>query len=262
MSRTISRFSSSVVRRASSTWRGCDLATSVTTDAPLSRRARDQRVVRRAYAGPPGRAERREPGVAQVELVARAGEELGVLGVGARPAALDEADAELVELPGDGQLVGDGEVQPLLLRAVAQGRVVDVELALQVDLGVHRAVLVARAVSCQGNKKTPRRDERSARRECADALGDDDGAAHETIVTRTGAARSVDLTIRPTGPGGNGQQIVWNEMSEIPMNGSPSTLPSCAYVKLTEVSLPGHAQVDVGVLLLEPSTGLLVVLPR
>ena len=56
-----------------------------------------------------------------------AAEELGVLGVGARPAALDVADAEPVELARDRQLVGDGEVQPLLLRAVAQRRVVDVE---------------------------------------------------------------------------------------------------------------------------------------
>ena len=36
MSRTISRFSSRVVRRASSTWRSCDLATSVITGAPDS----------------------------------------------------------------------------------------------------------------------------------------------------------------------------------------------------------------------------------
>ena len=39
VSRTIARFSSSVVRSASSTWRSCDLATSVTTEAPLSRSA-------------------------------------------------------------------------------------------------------------------------------------------------------------------------------------------------------------------------------
>ena len=39
MSRIIDRFSSSVVRSASSTWRSWDFATSVTTDAPLSRRA-------------------------------------------------------------------------------------------------------------------------------------------------------------------------------------------------------------------------------
>ena len=36
-------------------------------------------------------------------------------------------DAERVELPGDGELVGDGEVEPLLLGTVAQRGVVDVE---------------------------------------------------------------------------------------------------------------------------------------
>ena len=39
MSRIIARFSSSVVRSASSTCRSCDFATSVTTLAPLSRSA-------------------------------------------------------------------------------------------------------------------------------------------------------------------------------------------------------------------------------
>ena len=39
MSSTIARFSSNVVRRASSTCRSWDLATNVTTDAPLSRSA-------------------------------------------------------------------------------------------------------------------------------------------------------------------------------------------------------------------------------
>ena len=56
--------------------------------------------------GPAGRAERGELRVLQVELGPGAPEELGVLGVGARPAALDEADAEVVEVPRDGQLVG------------------------------------------------------------------------------------------------------------------------------------------------------------
>ena len=97
-----------------------------------------QRVVGRGDPGPPGGAEGREPRVAQVELLAGAAEELGVLGVGARPAALDVADAEVVEVPRDGQLVGDGEGEPLLLRAVAQGRVVDVEATLQSSRGRSR----------------------------------------------------------------------------------------------------------------------------
>ena len=88
---------------------------------------RDQRVVRGLHAGPTGGAEGRELGVLQVELLAGAAEELGVLGVRARPAALDEPHAQAVDVPRDGQLVGDGEVEPLLLRAVAQRGVVDVE---------------------------------------------------------------------------------------------------------------------------------------
>jgi hypothetical protein len=90
----------------------------------------DERVVGGPNAGPAGGTERRQPRVLEVELLVGAPEELGVLGVGSRPAALDVPDPELVELLGDAELVGDREVQPLLLRAVAQGRVVDVEGAL------------------------------------------------------------------------------------------------------------------------------------
>ena len=120
--------------------------------ATVAQRA-DQRVVRSPYAGPPGGAEGGEPRVAEVELGARAGEELGVLGVGPGPTPLDEPDAQLVELARDRQLVGHGEVQPLLLRAVAQGGVVDVERALQ----VHRVRPGARAVGrrCSGETKRP-----------------------------------------------------------------------------------------------------------
>ena len=127
MSRTIARFSSSVVRSASSTCRSCDFATSVTTPAPESRSAATSGSS--AAATPARRVAPKAASCAcsQVELLAGAAEELGVLGVGARPAALDEAHAEAVELPRDRQLVGDGEVEPLLLRAVAQRRVVDVE---------------------------------------------------------------------------------------------------------------------------------------
>ena len=65
--------------------------------------------------------------MAQVELGPGALEELGVLRVGAGPAALDEVDPEIVEQPGDGELVRHREVEPLLLGAVAQGGVVDVQ---------------------------------------------------------------------------------------------------------------------------------------
>ena len=136
MSRIIARFSARVVRSARSTWPAWDFATRVTTEAPESTQRADQGVVGRIAAGPPGRAERRERGVAQAQLVLGAREELGVLRVRAGPAALDEADAELVEVGRDGQLVGHGEVEPLLLRAIAQGGVVDVQVG-------HGSVLVS-----------------------------------------------------------------------------------------------------------------------
>ena len=63
----------------------------------------------------------------EVQLLARPAEELGVLRHGARPAALDEADTELVEQPGHRQLVDHRVGEPLALGAVAQRRVVDLE---------------------------------------------------------------------------------------------------------------------------------------
>ena len=91
-----------------------------------------QRVVGGLHAGAAGGAERGQLGVLQVELLARAAEELGVLGVGAGPAALDEAHPELVDRSRDVQLVLHREVEALLLGAVAQRGVVDVEgLAVQ-----------------------------------------------------------------------------------------------------------------------------------
>ena len=96
------------------------------TGAGVAQRG-DQRVVRSLHAGPPGGSEGRELRVLQVQLLPRAAEEVGVLGVRARPAALDEPHAQVVDLPRNRQLVRDREVQPLLLRTVAQGGVVDVK---------------------------------------------------------------------------------------------------------------------------------------
>ncbi len=78
-------------------------------------------------ARPPGRAERGQRGRLQVELVPGPGEELRVLGVRPRPAALDEPDSQLVQVPRDDELVGDREVEALLLGTVAQRRVVDLD---------------------------------------------------------------------------------------------------------------------------------------
>nr|BFE68376.1 hypothetical protein GCM10020092_016770 [Actinoplanes digitatis] len=72
-----------------------------------------------------GRTERDEQGVLQIELLAGPREELGVLGHRARPAALDEADPEFVQQPGDREFVGDRVADALALAAVAQSRVED-----------------------------------------------------------------------------------------------------------------------------------------
>src|SRR3989440_12918113 len=57
-------------------------------------------------------------------LLADATEELGFLGVRARPAAFEVVDAQLVQPVRDFQFVGDRERQALALRAVSQCRVV------------------------------------------------------------------------------------------------------------------------------------------
>ena len=75
--------------------------------------------------------------VVELELGLGAGEELDVLGVGAGPAALDELDAEVVELLGDAQLVVDGRRDTLDLEAVAQRGVEDLNPV------VHQSSLVA-----------------------------------------------------------------------------------------------------------------------
>src|SRR5581483_3360225 len=63
----------------------------------------------------------------QVELGDGTLEELVVLRVRPRPAALDVVHAEVVELLRDTELVVDGERDALELRAVAQRRVVDLD---------------------------------------------------------------------------------------------------------------------------------------
>ena len=141
-------------------------------DKGHDRRARfaqrgDLGVVGRLHAGPAGRAERGELRVLEVQFGDCPAEELGVLRDRAGPAALDEPDTELVQLPRDDELVGHAEVQALLLRAVAQGRVVDV-----------KGVVEHRNVSWIGcgphNKKTPREYARGLRADVRDfvpALG-------------------------------------------------------------------------------------------
>ncbi|CAM5539500.1 hypothetical protein SRIMM317S_01837 [Streptomyces rimosus subsp. rimosus] len=94
---------------------------------PGLQQGRDLRVVLDPHARLAGGAEGDQLGVLEVDLRAGPLEELGVPGVGAGPAALDETHAVVVQVPGDGELVGDGQVDPLTLRAVAQRGVEDVE---------------------------------------------------------------------------------------------------------------------------------------
>src|SRR5690606_31201782 len=82
-----------------------------------------------------GGAEGDELGRAEGELGRRPPEELLVLGVGLRVAALDPADAEVVELLGDAELVVDRQGDALELGAVPQGRVEDVDARGQLQLG-------------------------------------------------------------------------------------------------------------------------------
>ena len=99
---------------------------------PCRRPGLDQRAQRRVVVDlaqrPAGRAEghqrRRSDSFSSVR---RAAEELLVLRVGLRVAALDPVDAEAVELLGDAQLVLDGERDALELGAVAQRGVEDLD---------------------------------------------------------------------------------------------------------------------------------------
>ena len=122
----------STITRFSSTWcaapaRHADRATWRRGDDCAPRRDAQQHRIVAAWHRRALRPEGGELRVPQLEIGARSGEELGVLGVGSRPAALDEADAQRVEVAGDRQLVGDRQRHPLALGAVAQRRVVDVK---------------------------------------------------------------------------------------------------------------------------------------
>ena len=106
------------------TWSSHDLPKIVTTGvsaATSSRRFGSSPGVFDAMAGRPEGGQLR----ALPAHRARGREELDVLGVRARPAALDERHPELVEHPRDAQLVGERERDVLALRAVAQRGVVE-----------------------------------------------------------------------------------------------------------------------------------------
>ena len=125
-----------------------------------------------------GGAEGGQRGVAQRQLALGSGEELRVLGVGAWPATLNEAHPELVKLTRNDELVGYRQVETLLLGAVAQGRVVDVQVGAgrghRIAFGSGHAhagsSLLAGGGGAWTNKKTPRVREVCATRECLVAL--------------------------------------------------------------------------------------------
>ena len=132
-------------------------------------------------AGPPGRAEGHQGGGGQAELGRGPGEELLVLGIGPRPAALDEGHAQMVELLGHPELVVHRERQTLLLGSVAEGGVEDVHrfgqdgegegvaggvvavaLRSRRPLGRPAATGHVRASPCSGRPRRGRRRSRSA----------------------------------------------------------------------------------------------------
>src|SRR5690606_36661101 len=82
-------------------------------------------------AGAAGRAEGGEAGVLELQLAGLV-EEGDVAGIRSRKAALDVVDAECIEPLRDQQLVGHGEADPLPLRSVAEGGVVNLHCS-----GVH-----------------------------------------------------------------------------------------------------------------------------
>ncbi len=86
------------------------------------------RVLRSGGAHLAGGAEGHQFRVLQLQFTTGCGsEEGGVVGVCARPAALDEPESQLVQVARDLQLVADTQLQALLLGTITQGRVEDVE---------------------------------------------------------------------------------------------------------------------------------------
>src|SRR6185503_49988 len=129
------------------------------------------------------------------------------------PAALDEPDAQGIEVAGDGELVGHRVRDPLALGAVAQRGVEDVEGVAEGSFGGfgagHRSSLCGRKGLSGKQKDLPRMREvcASAVERLADALLDNDhagarhGAEHGTArpaVSNRGPHRGTSWS--PIGP--------------------------------------------------------------
>src|SRR5674536_402095 len=128
------------------------LSSSSAASDVYKRQVCDLRIVGGLRPRSAGRAERGQRRCPQGQLGASPAKELLVLRVGTWPAALDEADPEVVEVAGDRQLVVDRQRQSLPLGAVAQRGVVDVKCVTGLR---HNAIL-------RPNKKTFRGCGRSA----------------------------------------------------------------------------------------------------
>ena len=126
LSRIMARFSSALVRRTSVTWKSELLPTMVIVLARESKQRPQALVVRGLHALAAGHAEGADADVLQRQF-ADPLEVLRILFIRGRVAALDIVDAEAVEPLGDGQLVLQREADAFGLRAVAEGRVVDLD---------------------------------------------------------------------------------------------------------------------------------------
>ena len=128
LSRIIARFSSSVVPSAWVTWKSHDLPKIDATPAPDGHNGLQVGVVVRRDARPPGAAEGAQRRMVK-RPAARRLEKLHVFRVGARPAAFDVVDAELIEPVGDAQFVVGGKGNAFPLRSVAKRRVEQLDAA-------------------------------------------------------------------------------------------------------------------------------------
>ena len=150
---------------------------------PAVAQRRDLGVVGGPYAGPAGRAERGEPALRRSSSSRARAKNSVSLGIAPGQPPSMKPTPSSSSWRAIASLSATESLQPLLLRAVAQGGVVDVERALQVHR-VRPGPRAARGAGAQ-TKRPPVGTGGLRVGECPDALGDDDGAAHRTIVTRT-----------------------------------------------------------------------------
>ena len=126
LSRIIARFSSALVRRISVTWKSELLPTMVIVLARESSKARrpssSSALTPLRRVMPKAQTRTCFSGSSQTPL-----EVLGIFLVRGRVAAFDIVEAQAIEPLGDGQLVLQGEADAFGLRAVAEGRVVDLD---------------------------------------------------------------------------------------------------------------------------------------